>query len=319
MANIALLNYCNLSCPYCFANKYIDDTEKQLITMEQLDRILNFLSKSQIERVGLIGGEPTLHPHFKEILLHVIDFAAKQHLSHDPLVFSNGIELEKYAQYFVKARVLLNLNEPKVVGEKNWNKIEHTLYKLHQLGATEENVYFGINLYPQIKDFSYIFKLANQYGIDIIRCSYTAPTCQFTTPEEEKENYYNQGKDLFLRFVETAAKNQIKINMDCNKIPLCYFEQDDQNFILEWCENYTSYCEPVLDITPDFKAVSCFGTYDIIDLADFENFEQAARYCQFKTMYPRTERNYIGKCVDCPKAKNLSCQGGCLSFTRNKT
>jgi len=39
MANIAVLNYCNLKCPYCFANEFIEEN-KQFITDEQLDDIL---------------------------------------------------------------------------------------------------------------------------------------------------------------------------------------------------------------------------------------------------------------------------------------
>ena len=42
MANIAVINYCNLRCPYCFANDYIVEEEKQLMTISQLNRILEF-------------------------------------------------------------------------------------------------------------------------------------------------------------------------------------------------------------------------------------------------------------------------------------
>ena len=63
--NIAITNYCNLKCPYCFANKFIE-SEKQSITEDQLDKILDFLFYSNLNKykhkIGIIGGEPTLHP-----------------------------------------------------------------------------------------------------------------------------------------------------------------------------------------------------------------------------------------------------------------
>ena len=70
MPNIAFINYCNLSCPYCFANEFIEE-KKQLISEEQLKKILNFLklNKQNQAKIGIIGGEPTLHPDFKKLLL----------------------------------------------------------------------------------------------------------------------------------------------------------------------------------------------------------------------------------------------------------
>lgn len=315
MPNIALLNYCNLKCPYCFANTFIEDKDKQLITIEQLDKILNFIIQTPIDRIGLIGGEPTLHPQFKEILLHTISFCESHQTQYMPVVFTNGIELEKYSKFFKKAHALINLNEPEIVGQEKWEKINNSLQKLDMLGAMEKNITFGINLYPNIKNYYYIFDIAKKYGKKFIRCSYTAPACQFITTN--KEEYYSQGKTLFLNFLEEAAKNNILIHMDCNKIPLCYFDNKEQEFILKNCDNYTSWCKPVLDITPDFKAVSCFGTYNLIDLNKFNNLNEVERYANIKYMDPKRLKNQTGKCLNCPKAENLTCQGGCLSFVQN--
>lgn len=66
MPNIILTEYCNLKCPYCFASTMIEEAKDyKNITMEQLDNILNWLYPTAIEGefgIGLIGGEPLLHP-----------------------------------------------------------------------------------------------------------------------------------------------------------------------------------------------------------------------------------------------------------------
>ena len=66
MANISIVNYCNLKCPYCFANDMIDNN-RYTMTSDELVKILDLMGRTN-EYVGIIGGEPTLHPKFDEIL-----------------------------------------------------------------------------------------------------------------------------------------------------------------------------------------------------------------------------------------------------------
>ena len=72
MANILLTNVCNLQCPYCFANYYTHDIAEE-ITLESFKKALDFIASSnnQNEKIGLIGGEPTLHTQFGEILENI--------------------------------------------------------------------------------------------------------------------------------------------------------------------------------------------------------------------------------------------------------
>ena len=58
MANIALLNRCNLRCPYCFADNYTEG-EREDINMDNFLSLLDFSADDR--EVGIIGGEPLLH------------------------------------------------------------------------------------------------------------------------------------------------------------------------------------------------------------------------------------------------------------------
>lgn len=311
MANIAILNYCNLQCPYCFANRFITEEEKQLITMEQFENILNFLSRSRTGRIALIGGEPTIHPNFSNILERAITFAAERKTS--CVVFSNGINLGEYARLFLKSNCLMNVNHPDILGESKWNDLIHSLKRLKACGAIK-NITFGINLYPDMIDYDYIFNLAKEYGKDRIRCSYVAPTCEYSNVD--KKQYYTNAKELFIPFVKKAKSLGIRINLDCNKIPLCYFTSEEFAEFCETVEGWNSFCNPVVDISPDMKGTACFGAYNLVDLTQFNNLEEAERYLLLKEMYPRALNNGSGGCCDCDKFKNLSCQGGCLAFSK---
>lgn len=311
MANIAIIDYCNLRCPYCFASKYFEEADNsQVITQEQLDRILDFLGRSTCDRVGIIGGEPTLHPKFPEILRTIQEFCKAHNCGTS--IFTNGILIGNYAKLFdERTGCLINLNHPEVVGERNWKSIMNSLSRL-SICSSMDNVNLGINLYHTMKDYDYIFNLALKYNKDHIRVSYVAPTCQFSNVD--KDSYYEEARSIFLPFVEKAISYGIRIRLDCNHIPRCFFSDLELAMIDSIVEGFHDYCEPVIDITPDFKCTSCFGAYKLYDLEGFQNIREVERYLRYKRMYPLSEANNSGKCATCPKHENLSCQGGCLAF-----
>lgn len=311
MANIALLNYCNLKCPYCFANEYIEEN-KQLITMEQLDFILEFLSRSKSSRIGLIGGEPTIHPQIEEIIKRVDEYC-KSHKTHWTL-FTNGIELYKIIPLLgSNGGCLLNLNHPQVVGAENWSKIIKALNRAKTRDIIKR-INLGINLYPDMIDFNYIIDLAVKYEIDAIRVSYVAPTCNYKGVD--KDEYYTNAKSTFLDLVKAAKENNIRLRLDCNHVPYCYFTDEEKIFMADTVEKWHNYCNPVVDISPDFKASSCFGAYDLVDLHNFDNLQDAERFFLLKKMWPLAQENYYGKCATCEKFKSTTCQGGCLAFAK---
>ena len=133
MPNIILTEYCNLQCSYCFASKMIeektDDTKN--ISLEQLDIILKWLlpSATSLERIGLIGGEPTLHPQFKEILGKINSF--NEFTNTPSIVFTNGINLSEFLPVIgPNMSILINVN--KLTG-KPLNKLNSVLDEINYL------------------------------------------------------------------------------------------------------------------------------------------------------------------------------------------
>ena len=75
MAHISLINACNLTCSFCcFANRDMSDR----LPLNKVKQALDSFKKigvSGIEYTG--GGEPTLHPDFKEIIQYTYDLGFK--------------------------------------------------------------------------------------------------------------------------------------------------------------------------------------------------------------------------------------------------
>ena len=161
MANIAITTYCNLHCPYCFANTMIKTEDIKNISLNQFKKILNWLGEDN-DKIGLIGGEPTLHPQFKEILKITEEYTKKcEHKPHFVL-FTNGVYLDKYIQYIPSNMdILINVNQPQSMTTAQYANMIKNIQTLTKLGWTNtintfNKVTIGCNICQQIDDYKFI-------------------------------------------------------------------------------------------------------------------------------------------------------------------
>ena len=99
--NIILNSYCNLKCNYCFADEYMEETVKtpgksmeyDFFVEELLPRIKN------VSLINFMGGEPTLHPRFTDILSSTLDHL--QPFSYLG-IFTNGLMPQKALDLILK-------------------------------------------------------------------------------------------------------------------------------------------------------------------------------------------------------------------------
>jgi MoaA/NifB/PqqE/SkfB family radical SAM enzyme len=105
--NILITNFCNQNCPFCFAsNEMRGKRAKREMSMPDFRKALRKMKKESVSTVKLLGGEPTLHSKFGEILaLSCRDFSHVQ-------VFTNGIFPNETARLFLDRapRVALTIN-----------------------------------------------------------------------------------------------------------------------------------------------------------------------------------------------------------------
>ena len=79
-----LLKQCNLQCPYCFAKSVLSDLDSDLLSLEDLRKLVDFVytSDTNHERVLTIaGGEPSLHPEFPEIVDYLLSESVELQLA----------------------------------------------------------------------------------------------------------------------------------------------------------------------------------------------------------------------------------------------
>ena len=306
MANISITNYCNLQCPYCFASDHINEN-KYFIDMDQFNRILNFI-KTDDAKIGLIGGEPTLHPHLEEILIRLNEYCKENDKRW--VIFSNGLHIEKILPYIQPyGSCLININNPQTLKKEKWYQLLNNLSLINE----KQLINFfslGINLYLDMPNYDFIFDVAKTFGYTNLRVSLVAPTTS-----QNKDVYYLQGKKMFLDFAEKAKQYNLTIGLDCNNVPICYFNSKELKQLNGYVAGWRTYCEPVIDIFPDFTASICFGIYQKFSLKDFSSIKEF-KASLHKVLLPLIQNNYYNEqCKNCVKSKDFSCQGGCLAFS----
>lgn len=315
MPNIILTEYCNLSCPYCFASTMINEAkinnDSKNITLNEFNKILQWLAPSAGDKLslGLIGGEPTLHPKFEDILITMNNFNALNNSK--SILFTNGLQLQPYLNYIGKnMSILINVNKLNKIQNK---QLIDTLRIINSLfWFNFKKVTLGCNLYAEEDDYSFFWNIVDLFSdIKIVRMSVTAPINE--QYKNNKFQYYTLMKPKFYNFILEAKKRNILISYDCNQIPLCFFTAEEQALILS-LGKYESICSPTIDITPNFFATSCFGVYNPIDCSNFNNLEELNNYFQGE-IYKKLEKNNSYPCGQCKKLLYKQCQGGCLSFS----
>ena len=288
------------------------------MNLEDLERVMLFLAKSNQDTIQLAGGEPTIHSKFKEIVLKLMGSNMRVN------VLSNALWDPGLNDFFAQISplslgFLLNIDLPKTYNPAEWSKIEKNLSFL----KNRSNVTLSFNIKEVVPDYGYIFELVSKYGIKFLRLSFSMPV-RFG---DKKNSYlpigeYKSAAKYVIDFVRKAEALGAKAGMD-NAVPICMFTPEELNELMlkqvvEPARNFV--CYPAIDIGPDLSIWRCFGTSKLFNkkLSDFndlveiyEHYQRVSRLYQFK-FFPLEE------CASCSYGREEKCQGGCIGFAESK-
>lgn len=321
MPNIMLTYGCNLKCSYCFANEFVNK-RSNYITEENFVKAIEFLTREGVARIGLIGGEPTLHPKFKDFLEYLINNRKVD----EATIYTNGILLDKFINQIIapKFRLLVNCNSPKEIGELQFEKLRNNLRLLVNDHYMRDRMNLGINLYKDDLDYSYIIDLLRECDLHRVRISLTVPDFSICGNVNAIE-YFKNRKTFLLKFLADMQKNNILPYYDCNKPPYCIWTDEEK----EWLENMVakyhvesnligdhSFCFPVIDILPNLQAVRCFGMseYEKVCIDDFTGVSEIASYFLNHIDSASYQIPVGDECKECRKRQTRKCTAGCIGF-----
>ena len=325
-----ITNACNLQCSYCFANKFVNHDAKE-ISLDNFRRVVDFITKDGFfKKVGLIGGEPTLHSHFVEILRFIIGDERIE----SSMLYTNGVYLDNFIGELSHRKffMLINCNSPDDIGAYAFEKYRSNIALLVNKFYMRDRITLGLNIYNQDMDFSYILDLLKEFAFHRVRVSITVPNV-IMKQTVNAHQYFLSIKDTVKRLFIMLLRNDIIPFYDCNKMPSCCIMPEDAREIAGLVKNSLSFeklkgredvsintpivhCAPVIDIMQDMTAVRCFGLseYTRVSISDFRNAAELRNYYMGSIDCFAHSVSYSRKCASCRHRKNLECTGGCLAF-----
>lgn len=308
--NVLFTNLCNRNCPYCFAKPKLSTSgaTEDFISLENLMTLIRFLKKSKSDSLGVLGGEPTLHPRFGKFMKILISQGFS--LS----IFSNGI-INKDVVDFLKDRVggnwimTVNIHHPDSYARSEKLLLMRCLRVLHK------RIALGFNIYKLNFNADFMIGLIDRYNLKRrIRLGIANPI----VGEDNLHIPFKLHKklaDRIVSFAQKCDKSDIAIEFDCG-FTLCSFSESQIGKLFYCNAIFNSHCSGGIDMGPNLDIWRCFSTSNIWRkrLSDFKNLSEVQRF-YFRKISSFRKVGTTYECLKCKYLLRSQCSGGCLAHT----
>jgi sulfatase maturation enzyme AslB (radical SAM superfamily) len=312
MPNLLLTTDCVRNCPYCFAKKEMNRAvSDRYISWDNVIYVADMLIHSNETHISLLGGEPTLHPYFIDIVLyliqrglHVIVFTSGV-MSEDKLLGINDhlSELQPDLLGFV-----CNVNDP-----ARTPVIQNEIYQITRFfSSVGPLTTAGFNIYQEDFDLNFIFNYINSFGLKReLRIGIASPIVGHSNvflPPDSIKKCVNR----IFEFKTYLEQFNIRLLLDCG-FPLCAFSDDQIGWLRKTSPDNHYTCKPAIDITPDLDVYNCLplANYHRRSLFEFNCIEEISDYyCQHHAIIRQEIAGIYKECDGCKYAISGVCSGG---------
>lgn len=267
---------------------------------------LDFLSRSGITQVRILGGEPTVHSRFTELVQAAFDrgFTA--------FVFSGGLIPAQVMELLVgvpaeRLTVLLNVGIP---GEDSDDLIARQRKVMSALG---ERALLGVSISsPRIR-LGFMLQWIEEFGLRrAVRLGIAHPIFGGENQYLHPRHYPEVGRRV-ATFALEAKLRQIKTDFDCGWVP-CMFPPGAMETLGITSAEVGLRCSPILDILSDGSVISCYplAKHHLVQLSATPN--ATALRARFDDVQTRDRAIYLYQaCETCEWRQRGECTGGCLA------
>jgi radical SAM protein with 4Fe4S-binding SPASM domain len=296
-----------------------DSIPTDIISWENLIYLSDFFELSNEKRFQILGGEPTLHPDFNDMVAYLLERGFGIN------VFTNGImadeKLFEAAEIFrnispEKFSFTINLNEP----NKSPQSLAETECIKRFLNSFSDRITPGFNIYREDFDLTFIFRLINEYGLNrTIRLGLAHPIAGKKNKFIKLTGIEKIISRLF-HFLPVMERLRIKPGLDCG-FPMCKFNTEQLGWLYRYTGGHYDFgCAPVIDIGPDMDVWSCFplSGFHKKSVFEFNSIREIHDYYGDIHTKVRVEAGGIfNECDNCLFREESICKGGCLAHSLN--
>jgi len=314
--NILLASQCNRRCSYCFAQERIsfDRGEPRkaplFISDDDFRAAIAFARRSRLREVGILGGEPSLHPRFLDLL-----GLAWQDGLHTK-IFSNGLwreqDIAEVEERGAAARedmhVVVNVNGPERTPAREQRAQEDLLRRIGPLCLLSYNI-SRLEFDPS-------------FLVDLILDYETQPSIRLGVAEplarQEAEHVpvaeYRRLAPTLLSLAEACDANDIQLGFDCGFV-FCMFTPTELGRLAHAGVQFRSSCGPAVDVGTDLSTWSCFPLSTFGQgrlLTEFDDMDSLTRHFR-EELEPLFRAGTLPECAGCRHRKRERCTGGCAA------
>ena len=324
---IHLTDFCNQNCPFCFAREEMTKSVQKKLELEDYKKIALKAKRFGAKFLQLLGGEPTLHPQFGEILAFT--------MRHFILVkiFTNGIfpikVIEAIEKYAPRVNLVFNLSTP---GFTFQPKIRELV--LNNIDRLADNNIVTLSVIDAFQTPAIIKNSLSLIPPELIKK--TLMKLNFISPQAgdvnmlKIEDFPNVGANIvkIVRYLKKVGPpRQIRINKmfrPCmfSKSQRAFLDKEKLNFIYQ---NTTCHFEDIkkegFHITSDKITFKCYplSTVDLLN-HDIKSMDMKKTYDYYQQKQHDYGHNYIlPYCRQCPffGLESGQCSGPCMAFRIN--
>lgn len=312
MANLYLTHKCRRCCPFCFARKVLAQSRdaNEIMTLEEVSMLLSHF-KGQFDVLGLLGGEPFLYPHLKE----VIELLWNEHIAvkiftsaTDPM--PQAISCIDLKDAIGRMNFVVNVGTRDTYNDKQFNNLEIFFDKFAPLST------LSFTIFDLKADPSYLFDMIDKYRLNrSIRVGIALPIYNGGNSYIPLEEYRKAG-NYFVNAAVMAAERQITLSMDCGFIA-CMFTTGQIGLLERLGAHVQFSCGSALDIGPGLKAWNCFplfqlGRVNVLEAKNIHELNEMLRKCDESILGQDVAISQL--CHNCDMARKGLCEKGCRSF-----
>jgi hypothetical protein len=304
MLNLFVNYDCNLSCDYCFV-RGLNRSHPLRISESCFERFCEWLVRHRVSALGILGGEPTLHPHIAQMLerLHGIGVIV--------VLFTNALYPDDFLTKVLArhtASVVVNYNEPRHYTRRQWQLMQRHVGELVEAGA---KLSFSKNFSRGHTSFEYLIEGCQRFGVTRVRYDVSRPN------RVEANNHFASGEEreiiqTLLAFVRRCDETGILTGLDCC-LPLCDFTAQELEWLSGHSMRFAGVCQPSLDVQTDLSVSYCMPLSDLC-LPDVCSYAGEMELLYEMNALVRARR--AGRPLACGACERFgrSCQGGCLAL-----
>lgn len=317
MTNVLVTERCVRSCPYCFAGARMADSGGDYLGWEDLVYLADLHQLQGEKAFRLLGGEPTLHPQFTDIVAYLL--ARGFHVQ----VFTSGIMSDERLNEIDaaltdvpldRAGFTVNLNDPALSPPAERARVERFLDRFGPRCTP------GFNIYRL--DFSLEFLLHDICAFGMRR----RVRLGMAHPIYDRDNAFIRPGEMRAVAERLVAhfplfdRYRAGMGFDCG-FPLCRFTAEELGDLLRLTDAHSAFgCNPALDVGPDGSVWACFplSNYARRSIYDFDSLGDMLRH--FEDLFRRIRIEVGGifyECDHCPHRENGLCRGGCVAHALN--